>query len=101
MSQLEKYTGCMKCASKIFPDNKDPDIGTCVKCQTMQCMDAGKEEVVAHIMVRVTNGNLPLRVFGRVVEDIAQEPAGTITMASLLKAKPFTMFHKDGTIVNM
>lgn len=98
VTQLDKYAGCMKCTSKIFADRDDPDIGSCAKCNTVQCMDSAKEELVAHVMVRVGGGNLALRVFGKVVEDIAQKPGEQITMASLLKAKAFTMFHKDGII---
>ena len=98
VSQLDKYPACMKCMSKIAPDNEDSEIGTCTKCNTMQCIDSAKVELVAHIMVKVHDGNLPLRVFGRVVEDIAQKYGKEITKHSLLKAKPFSMLHRNGII---
>ena len=35
-------SGCIKCAAKVLPDSEDPDLGTCVKCNIMQCMDNSK-----------------------------------------------------------
>ena len=47
--QLDKYSGC---GAKVVTDAADPEIGTCVKCKMMQCINAGKEEFSAHIMVK-------------------------------------------------
>ena len=96
--QLDKYSGCMKCVAKVVTDAADPEIGTCVKCKMMQCINAGKEEFSAHIMVKAQTECIPLRAFGKVVEDICQKPSGEITMVSLLKAKPFTVVYRDGII---
>ena len=41
--EVDKHSGCMKCGAKVVPDGGDPEIGTCVKCKMMQCIDAGKE----------------------------------------------------------
>lgn len=98
--QLDKYSGCMKCGAKVVTDAADPEIGTCVKCKMMQCINAGKEEFGAHIMVKAETEteSIPLHAFGKVVEDICQKPSGEITMVSLLKAKPFTVVYRDGII---
>ena len=96
--QLDKYSGCMKCGAKVVTDAADPEIGTCVKCKMMQCINARKEEFSAHIMVKGETENIPLRAFGKVVEDISQKPSGEITMVSLLKAKPFTVVYCNGII---
>ena len=69
--QLDKYSGCMKCGAKVVTDAAHPEIGTCVKCKMMQCINAGKEEFSAHIMVKAQTC-IPLRAFGKVVEDICQ-----------------------------
>ena len=50
--QIDKYSGCMKCGTKVVSDDGDPEIGTCVKCTMMQCIYAGKEELSAQIMVK-------------------------------------------------
>ena len=88
----------MKCGAKVVTDAADPEIGTCVKCKMMQCINAWKEEFSAHIMVKAQTESFPLRAFGKVVEDICQKPSGEITMVSLLKAKPFTVVYRDGII---
>ena len=99
VSLLDTYSGCIKCAAKLLPDSEDPDLGTCVKCNIMQCMDDSKTELTAQIMIRICSGGLiPLRAFGKIVQDIAQKSGDQITKASLLKAKPFNIVHKDGII---
>lgn len=99
VTQLDRYSGCMKCTSKVVPMPDDPELGTCVKCETMQCVDGGSEELIANIVVRLSRGgNCALRAFGQVVRDICQVPGGEITMKTLLKAKPFSICYKDGII---
>lgn len=96
---LEKYSSCIKCTGEVVADIEDLELGTCAKCGTMQCMDAAKEDVIAQVMVRLSNGTCSLRAFGQVVKDIAQIPADQqISMKSLLKAEPFTMCYRDGII---
>ena len=55
--------------------------------------------MVAHVIVDVGDGiMLSLRVFGKVLQEIAETPIEAVTAPGLLKAKPFTMCHKDGII---
>lgn len=85
----------MKCTAKILPDSEDPDLSMCTKCGTMQCTSAEREEIVAHVIVDTGGAMLSLRAFGKIVQDIAQMPVGAVTKSLLLKAKRFTMLHKE------
>ena len=38
---------------------------------------------------------------GKIVENIAEKPADEVSIATLLKAKPFKMIHVDGIIQNV
>ena len=69
-----------------------------------QSLDAARIGIVAHMMIKTASGcssdggYLPLRAFGNTVSDIAQRDVEQITKVSLLKASPFTIFHRDGII---
>ena len=96
--QLDRYNGCIKCTAKVVPDEDDPDLGHCVKCKMMQCLDASQQQLSVQLMIRGTVGNHSLREFGKVVEDIAQKPAEGGDHGALFKAKPFTAVYRDGII---
>ena len=49
--QLERYKACFKCKSKLIPDNEDPDLGHCQKCDMMQCVDSCTDGLNAQVMV--------------------------------------------------
>jgi hypothetical protein len=88
----------MNCTAKITTDDEDEEFGTCARCGTMQYMNAGKKEVVAHLIVETGVETLALQAIGKVVQDIGRKPAEAITKPVLLKADRFTMLHKDGII---
>ncbi len=95
---LDRYRGCLKCKTKLVPDDDDPDLGHCQKCNMLQCVDAGTQGLNAQFMIEGGGEKLTLRAFGKIVEDIAQKPADEVSMGVLLKAKPFTIVHVDGII---
>lgn len=95
---LTNYSGCMKCKSKVVCDADEPELGTCGKCGTMQCMADCTSEVTAHLIIRSGSGKLSLRAFGKVVEDIAEQREAALTKVSLLKARKFDMEIRDGII---
>ena len=97
VTQLTTYNGCIQCCAKIVCSD-DPEIGTCTRCKTMQLISEGKEELSAHVLIRLNTGVIPLRAFGKVVQDMAGNPEGKITIPVLLKAGTFTMSHRDGVI---
>ena len=95
---LDRYKGCLKCKTKLVPDNYDPDLGLCQKCNMVQCLDGGRQGMTNKLMIEGGGEKLTLRAFGKVLEDIAQKPADEVSMGSLVKAKPFTLVHVDGII---
>ena len=95
---LEKYRGCLKCKTKLVPNDEDPDLRHCSKCAMVQCLDGGSEGLIAQLMVASGAEKLSLCAFGKIVESIAEKPADDVSMGTLLKAKPFKMIHVDGII---
>ena len=95
---LDSYNGCIKCNAKVLPDEEDTDLGHCVKCKMMQCMDAATRELSVQLIVKSAGGTITLRAFGKTVQDISQKPADEVTMRVLLKAKQFNLIHRDGII---
>lgn len=96
--QLDSYSGCIKCTAKVVADPNDSELGNCVKCHTMQLMEDCEKELSGQVLIRVASGHLSLRAFSKTLQDIAQKTAADVTPAALLKAKPFTVFHRDGII---
>ena len=95
---LEKYSGCLKCTAKLAAKEDDPELGKCVKCGMVQCIDVTSQQVRAQLMIKGVGGILMVRAFGKVVESIAQKPAEDMTTAVLLKAAAFDVVHHDGTV---
>ena len=62
----------------------------------LQCMDGNWQGMTAQLVIDAGGEKLTLRAFGKVLEDIAQKPADAVTMAALLRAKPFTIVIVDG-----
>ena len=57
-ARLNTYSGCVQCSAKVVADDEDPDVGQCVKCSLMQCLDVTTEEVCAELVVITTMGKL-------------------------------------------
>ena len=95
---LEKYSGCIKCTAKVTTDEDDPELGKCVNCGMLQCIDTASQQLRAQLMIKGVGNILTLRAFGKVVESIAQKPAEDVTMAVLLKAAAFDVVHRDGIV---
>lgn len=80
---LEKYRGCLKCKTKLVPDEDDPDLGLCQKCNIMQCFDTSHQGLSAQLMVEGGWEKLTLRAFGKVLEDIVEKPFTWMGSSSL------------------
>ncbi len=39
---LERYSGCLKCTAKVVAAEDDPELGKCVKCEMLQCVDVAR-----------------------------------------------------------
>ena len=97
-ARLNMYSGCVQCSAKVVADDEDPEVGQCVKCSLMQCLDVTTEEVCAELVIMGGGVKHTLRAFGKRVAEIAQKPVGEITMRVLLKASPFNAGVRDGII---
>ena len=64
----------------------------------MQLLEDCREELSGQVLIRVPSGHLSLQAFSKTLQDIAQKVVADVTPAALLKAKPFTLFHRDGII---
>lgn len=97
VDRLTLYKGCLKCSSKVEVDIDDEEVGECVKCKLIQSMDDCKCSISAQMTVKLSNGFLmTLRAFDRVVLDIVEEESGNVTAKMLIKAKSFSMYHRNG-----
>ena len=79
-------------------EDDDPELGKCVKCGMVQCIDVASQQVRAQLMIKGVGGILTVRAFGEVVESIAQKPAEDVTTAVPLKAAAFDVVHHDGIV---
>ena len=94
---LDRYNGCLKCNTKLVPDDDDPDLGHCPSCKMLQCLASCKLQLSAQLVVKTADQTLTLRAFNKTLQLIAQKPA-EITMSILLKAAPFTLIHQDRSV---
>ena len=99
VDRLDGYAACLKCKSKVVPDEEDEEFGECGKCKMLQLIEECKKVLTAQVIVKSERGvRLTLRVFEQVILDIAQKSADDITAKVLMKAKPFGIKHFDGII---
>lgn len=61
---LDSYNGCIKCNAKLIPDEEDTDLGQCVKCKMMQCMEVVTWELSVQLVVKSAGRyNYPLSIW--------------------------------------
>ena len=97
VDRLTLYNGCLKCSSKVEVDVDDEEVGECIKCKMIQSMDDCKRSILAQMTVKLPNCFLmTLRAFDRVVLDIIQDESENVTAKMLIKAKSFSMYHRNG-----
>ena len=95
VDRLDGYDACLKCNSKVLPDEEDEEFGECAKCKMLQCLDECKKVLTAQVIVKSGAGRLTLRAFEQVILDIAQKPASEVTAKVLMKGKPFGMYFSE------
>ena len=99
VQKFDTYSACFKCAAKLNVDEEDVEMGECVKCRMIQCISERCKSVMATLMVKTESGNTHiLRVFDKVISDIAEKPGDEISPKALLKARSFGMHFSDGII---
>ena len=61
---MYKFTGCLRCSAKVLPDKDNAELGHCMKCSMMQCLDASTVEFSAQLVVQGVGSQLTLVVQG-------------------------------------
>ena len=99
IENITSFQSCIKCKSRIIKLEDEDDLGQCTKCQTLQFMSETKHFLSAKMTVKTTSEEkIDVRVFGSILLEITQTTEDLLTPLALIKAKPFTMRQKDGTI---
>ena len=89
---MQTYSSCAKCGSKVLPDEDDEDLCECVKCKMTQCQEFTRKQLSIRIMVQSLTTQVVLRAFGKTIMDILQTPntdPAEVTKSMLLRAEPF------------
>ena len=98
---MQTYSSCAKCGSKVLPDEDDDDLCECVKCKMMQCQEFTRKQLSIRIMVQSLTTQVVLRAFGKTIMDILQTPnidPAEVTKSMLLRAEPFSLTYSEGII---
>ncbi len=96
---LESYRVCMKCKGKVVLDEDDEELGECIKCKMVQCVDGSKSHLTTRVIIAAGKEHLTLRAFGKTVLQLFEKSAeDEVTERVLLKAKVFSFVQQDGII---
>ena len=98
---MQTYSSCVKCGSKVIPDEDDDDLCECVKCKMTQCQEFTQKQLSVRIMLQSQTQQVVLRAFGKSITDILQTPnidPTKVTKSMLLRAEPFSLAYSGGII---
>ena len=98
---MQTYSSCVKCGSKVIPDEDDDDLCECVKCKMTQCQEFTQKHLSIRIMLQSQTQQVVLRAFGKTITDILQTPhidPTKVTKSMLLRAEPFSLTYSGGII---
>ena len=103
VDSLSSFQSCIKCRCKIMKLEDEDKSGQCTKCNTLQFLAEAKYLLVANFTVKTaTEEMIRVRAYGSILLDICEITDETMaTSIKLLKANPFTMHAKDGTILSI
>ena len=90
---LESYAACIACKSKV--KELTDKLGSCTKCDTMQCLPKCTQQLSAKLVIAHSTVTefLTLLAFGTNVSDIARN--ANVTAELLLEAPPFTLTYNN------
>ena len=95
---LESYAACSACKSKV--KELTDKLGSCTKCDTMQCISKCAQQLSAKLVItHSTTEFLTLPAFGTNVSDIAGN--ADVTAQLLLEAPPFTLTYDNNVITSV
>jgi hypothetical protein len=98
---MQTYSSCVKCRSKVIPDEDDDDLCECVKCKMTQCQEFTQKQLFVRIMLQSQTQQVVLWAFGKTITDILQTPnidPAKVTKSMLLRAEPFSLTYSWGII---
>ena len=73
--QLDSYKSCLVCKARV--ESSTPPLGECSKCSTMQQYDLCTNQLSARLMVKTESETLTLHAFGKIVEQLCNQPEGS------------------------
>ena len=94
VNHLDRYCRCLKCKGRVEVDVDDETLGHCVKCKMAMILEGLSEDLSAQITVRGAGGMKTLRIFGKIVTEIAE----TDHDHTLLRANAFDVVFSDGIV---
>lgn len=98
VKEVNRYRSCFECGSRVTVHEGEDDIGHCSKCKMTQRLSETRYVIMAKFIVKTMDGEkIPVCAFGKTLMDI-METNEDVTAELLIKSKPFTMQHTDGTI---
>ena len=99
VNRLDIHKGCLNCGGKIVKDEEDEELGGCMKCKMVQCLEDCKVSFNAHLTLETASGQkVTLRVFHQALIDIVDNTDLPITKRTLLKAGVFSARLHDRVI---
>ena len=100
VNRLTVYTACIKCNSKVEVDIDDEEVGECTKCKVIQSVEECKQNISALLIFKASDGSvMSLQVYDQALLDIIEKHDCTaVTAKMLIKAKTFSMQHRNGRV---
>lgn len=98
---MQTYSSCVRCKSKVHEDDDDETLCICTKCKMTQTKDSANTQLSIRVVVKSPTTEVVLRAFGNTISDILQQPDidhAEITKGMLLKADPFSLTYSEGII---
>ena len=101
---LHTFNSCINCHGKVVPQDDDPELCKCTKCQMVQLYEACNEELSVRLLLKSdAEEDVTLRAFTDIIFKILDKSRddfelSQITPYLLLKAQPFSFQHSGGII---
>ena len=77
---MQTYSSCVKCGSKVIPDEDDDDL---CECKMTQCQEFTQKQLSVRIMLQSQTQQVVFRAFGKIITDILQTPMKSTEVQTL------------------
>ena len=101
---LHTFNSCINCHGKVVPQDDDPEICKCTKCQMVQLSEACNEELSVRLLLKSIAEEVTLRAFTDIIFKILDKSRDDFECSQitpyllLLNAQPFSFQHSGGII---